>query len=162
MSIELIAISALVVSIFSALGACISKVGLKKCHACCCDSDCTNNPSSPRRKSLCAVPPSSRNEYLKRIIGETIQSALQTVSKHDLIKNILSKYNKNLIPVLNHEKIGRPIFRVSSGHYNNKLASVATRDKEEEEVNKPFTPFVASEVEYQQVPDPNSENKSYI
>ena len=85
MSIELIAISALVVSIFSALGACISKVGLKKCHACCCDSDCTNNPSSPRRKSLCAVPPSSKNEDLKHIIEETIQSALQTKPSESMI-----------------------------------------------------------------------------
>ena len=86
MSIELIAISALVVSIFSALGACISKVGLKKCHACCCDSDCTNNPSSPRRKSLCAVPPSlSKNEDLKQIIEETIQSALQTTPSESMI-----------------------------------------------------------------------------
>ena len=85
MSIELIAISALVVSIFSALGACISKVGLKKCHACCCDGDCTNNPSSPRRKSLCAVPPSRKNEDLKQIIEETIQSALQTTPSESMI-----------------------------------------------------------------------------
>ena len=61
------------------------------------------------------------------------------------------------MPVLNLEKIGRPICRVVGGHYNNKLVSVATRDEEEEEVNKPFTHFVASEGKFQQVPDPSTE-----
>jgi len=87
MSVEIVAISALIVSIFSALGACISKVGLKKCHACCCDSDCTNNLSTPRPKSLCArVPPLSKNEDLKHIIEETIlQTALQTTPSESTV-----------------------------------------------------------------------------
>ena len=38
------------------------------------------------------------------------------------------------MPVLNLEKIGRPICRVVGGHYNNKLVSVATRDEEEEDM----------------------------
>lgn len=63
------------------------------------------------------------------------------------------------MPVLNLEKIGRPICRVVGGYYNNKLVSVATQDEEEEEVNKPFTHFVASEGKFQQVPDPNTERQ---
>jgi hypothetical protein len=43
MSIEIIAVSGLVVAIIGALAACFQKVGLKKCHACCIDSDCRDN-----------------------------------------------------------------------------------------------------------------------
>jgi len=43
MSVEVIAISAFIVAVIGALATCIQKIGLKKCHACCIDSDCIDN-----------------------------------------------------------------------------------------------------------------------
>jgi len=43
MSVEVIAISGFVVAVIGALATCIQKVGLKKCHTCCMESDCRDN-----------------------------------------------------------------------------------------------------------------------
>jgi len=45
MSIEVIAVSGLVVAVLGAIATCVNKIGMKKCHAGCIDSDCmeTNN-----------------------------------------------------------------------------------------------------------------------
>jgi len=52
MSVEVIAISGFVVAVIGALATCIQKVGLKKCHACCIDSDCRDNDNNKFEKQL--------------------------------------------------------------------------------------------------------------
>ena len=52
MSVEVIAISGFIVAVIGALTTCIQKVGLKKCHTCCMDSDCRDNDNNKFEKQL--------------------------------------------------------------------------------------------------------------
>lgn len=62
MSIEVVAISALIVSILGAVATCISKIGLKKCHAGCIESDCRD---SDMEKELCRLQESIEKKKAK-------------------------------------------------------------------------------------------------
>ena len=55
---------------------------------------------------------------------------------------------------LNIEKIGRPLYKVIAGKYNNKIVSVAVDEAEKEEVNREFTQLtLPDEGKFQQIPD---------
>ena len=49
MSIEVVAITGLIVAVLGALSACLYKIGIKKCSAFCIKSDCVE-PDTPEKK----------------------------------------------------------------------------------------------------------------
>lgn len=55
MSLEVVAISALCVAVLGAIATCVSKIGMKKCHAGCIESDCMEQTNIDMEKELCRL-----------------------------------------------------------------------------------------------------------
>lgn len=62
---------------------------------------------------------------------------------------------------LNLEKEGRPLAVIDGGDLKNKIVSVTTNEKEEDEVSKPFKELVLDKGKgkFQQIPNPNTERE---
>jgi len=60
MSIDAIAISAIIIAVIGALATFVKTVHLKKCHSACCDSDCTDKRTKSPPETPVAVEPTER------------------------------------------------------------------------------------------------------
>lgn len=61
---------------------------------------------------------------------------------------------------LNFDKVGKYLAKIEGGKYSNKIVSVFTEGKDEDEVKKSFTSLkLVDDAHFQQVPDPDTERQ---